>query len=524
MTSAHVKLLFLSVCVGFIYWQDFAALWQTASKSLWAVFTLTIIFLVCVFIYQRRGALKALTYISESHNKRGALFLTLAILVYIVGSYTKHWLSLHLVSLLLFISAYLTLLIDFRIPRMMCAPFLASLFLAPPPIGELTSLIAFSVIGVFAAYVILASSWWKVKSVKPCSLCGSDKGLDETFCPHCGRELSLPKPKLTGSFVAKIFVLLMIGCILVSASIPLLSLADEGAVVTTHMAHGTYDQPILQDLPGWDLNSSTRLVEYEKEHLEDFAILYTYVSGDEFQNISQVLLEVSSSSPYGVGSWRHMPGWRKIHEERVALSEDVIGLYIVQQEQTGTLPVLCWVMKLFFKEGSTYWVKQVGVSIFMNLTQPVGELEIPAIGAELRNMGISMINRWNFANLWTRHVATLSEIYVRFKDIFLTILSVVGVFSVAGWARAKDDEVGRLAENALFLLKDEALLLAAVSVVKRRFTGATLFDAYKRLAKFDDDISQFYVRLNELSRFRLVERDHVLKNCRLMMVWKRRVP
>jgi len=122
-------------------------------------------------------------------------------------------------------------------------------------------------------------------------------------------------------------------------------------------------------------------------------------------------------------------------------------------------------------------------------------------------------------------VVTLNSIYVRFRDAFFTILSVVGVFLVAGWARAKDERVDRLTENAFFLSEDEELLLAAVSMIKRRkSTGKAIFDAYKRLTGSDEDLGRFYEKLYRLFKLGLVKRDYVLRNSELRMVWKREMP
>jgi len=120
---------------------------------------------------------------------------------------------------------------------------------------------------------------------------------------------------------------------------------------------------------------------------------------------------------------------------------------------------------------------------------------------------------------------TLNRIYVHFRDVFFTILSVVGVFLVAGWARAKDERVDRLTENAFFLSEDEALLLAAISTMKRRkSTGKAIFDAYKGLTKNDEGVGRFYEKLYRLFKLGLVKRDYVLRNSELRMVWKGEVP
>jgi len=367
--SAYAKILSLAALVGMLHWRDLSALWQVSFSFSWIGFTLAILAFVFVFLYERRRALRTLVAISESDNGRGALFLVSAMIFYIFGFYTPYLLWLHLISLILFVTAYSTLMLDFRIPKTLVFPLVAMLFLVPPPIEtrlfemwSISSLVASTVIASFAAYTFKTSRWWKfvsrffkraetVKDAETCSVCGSNKMEKEVFCLHCGRQLSPPKPALTRFNFTNFFIVLLIVSILAFGSIPPFSLVGQQAAVT------------------------------------------------------------------------------------------------------------------------------------------------------------------------------LNRIYVHFRDVFFTILSVASVFLFAGWARAKDERVERLSETAFFLSEDEALLLAAISTMKRRkSTGKAILDAYKGLTKSDEDIGRFYEKLYRLFKLGLVKRDYVLKNSELMMVWKGEAP
>jgi len=364
--SVYAKILSLAALVGILYWWDLSALWQVSFSFSWIGFTLAILAFVFMFLYGRRMALRTLISISEINNGQGALFLASVIILYIYGFYTPYVLWFHLLSLILFITAYSMLILDFRIPKILFIPLVAVLFLVPPPVEtklfetwSASSLVAFTVIAILAAYTVKTSRRWKfvlhfaepVKETEPCPVCKSNKMEKEAFCPHCGRQRSPPKPASTRSDLTNFFIILLIVGILT----------------------------------------------------------FSYIS------------------PFS------------LIRQRIAV--------------------------------------------------------------------------------------TLNMIYVHFRDAFFTILSVVSIFLIAGWARAKDEKVDRLTENAFFLSKDEALLLAAVSTMKRRkSTGKAIFDAYKGLTKNGEDIGRFYEKLYRLFKLGLVKKDYVFRNSELRMVWKGEVP
>lgn len=378
----YVKLVFLIVLVGIFYWRDLAEIWQTTFDTGWTVFTLVIFSLIVVFLFQRRKPLKTLVLISENDNKRGSVFLCLALILYVIGSYTSYALWIHLFSLLLFVAAYLMLIVDRRIPRMLFLPFVALLLIIPPTGIEtfeaqnLLSLVATYFIASVILLVLIVhilpphSKWRKSKAIRflrrdenfkseaqaeYCPLCQSDRFQNEKFCPHCGRQRIMLKPRQIKPTLTKFLILSSITIIL--------------------------------------------------------------------------------------------------------------------------------------------------------------------------SLRVRMINWWNLASLWTIHMSTFNEIYMRFKDVIFAAAGVAGVFLLAVWVRTNDDERERLSENAFFLLGNEADLFVAVSMIKRRrFSGAELFEAYTRFVKSDMDLGGFYERMNKLLKRGLLEREFVLWDCELRLIWKSRLP
>jgi len=288
----------------------------------------------------------------------------------------------------------------------------------------------------------------------------------------------------------------------------------------SYTPHGIEGEPIIPVPQGWKLESSERLVDYEREHFEDFVVMATYVWGGFSENKLYIQLEIGYGSLYMRNGWQ-LSGWQR-SSQGIALTELVKGRYVVLQKGNDSITVLYWTMQLMFRAGSVFSTRNVGVSVFSNFTEPITESKIVEVLAEFRRVSISIINRWDFVSRWTLHFLTLSKIYARFKDVFFTGVGVAAVLVFAGWVRAKDEKVGRLAENAFVLMEDEATLLAMISGTKRRrFLGKELFDAYQQIAKSGVDFKGFYEKMGKFSIFGLIRNDYVLKNGELLMVWKR---
>jgi len=290
--------------------------------------------------------------------------------------------------------------------------------------------------------------------------------------------------------------------------------------VTVHMAHGPEVQPIIETPQDWVLESSTRLLAYESEHFEDFAILNRYAEKRYAENKSYILLEISWTEqwPYTMNSWQ-IEGWERTRGGGVVLGDNIVGQYVTLRRQNNTIIALYnpYPLTLLFKTSSSFETKNVGLSIYMNLTN-FEESKIPQVLTQLRNMADPTIRRWTDINQWTLHASTLTRLYAQFGDAFYTVIGVASVFSFAGWARAKDDRKAQLIEKILSLPRDEALLFAVGVKAKGGQIGAELFDAYKRLAEID--VNRFHEKLDRLVKLGLMKKHYKLKNREVLLKWK----
>lgn len=529
----YIKIPFLIVLVGAFYWRDFLWFWQTVLFSVWLILTLIICLLVFVFLFQRRNALKTLFSISENHNGQGAGFVLLALVLYVAGSYTPFALWLHLCSLILFIAGYLTLLIDFRIPRMLFLPLVALLFVVPPismevfVVQNLQALVILylsvdAVIMILVAYIVKKRALRNETKDKSCLLCQSDMFSEEAFCFHCGRQRLPPKHKPFRFAFTKFLILFLIVLLLSFMYVPTLSLDNREAFLMSYTAYGVEEQTIIPYPEGWKLESSKRLVDYEKENLEDLVVEATYIWGDSVENKSHIQLEIGSGTLYMMNKWQ-LPGWQRTRQDiPIPLTESVRGRFVVLTKGNNSITVLYWTAKSMFKVDSDFSIKNVGVSVFSNFTEPLTATKVSEVLGEFSRVSLAILNWWDLFSRWTLNFYTLSEIYLIFRDVFFTVLGIGGVLVFAGWARSKDKKVDELAENAFFLMEDEATLLVSVSKMKpRSFLGKELFDTYQQIAKSEVDLEGFYKKLEKFLMHGLIAKDYVLKNGNLVMVWKR---
>ena len=527
----YVKVLSLTALVLVVYWRDLAVLLSTAFSIRWIGFTLAIIPLAFLFLFQRRKDLDIFAAIPESKYAWEIVLIISAIILYTFGSYSEYALWFHVSSLVVFIAAYLMLRIDFRVYKIVFLPAMAlaimSLWVIPSTANTETAatVIIYFVSLVYLAFLlitILLTSSRQVSTRQPCVICQSNRAGKETFCPHCGKQRStLVKPSFTKYAITKFLVLLTIVSILAFLFVPVLVLTDNGPNVTVHMAHGPEVQPIIETPKDWVLESSTRLLAYESEHFEDFAILNRYAEKKYAENKSYILLEISWTEqwPYRMNSWR-IEGWERTLGRKVVLEDNIVLQCVKLRKQNSTIIALYnpqLPLKLLFKTSLSFESKNVGLSIYMNLTN-FDETKTHKVRAQLGNMSELIIRRWTDTNRWTLHASTLTRLYAQFGDIFYTVIGVAGVFSFAGWARARDDRKIQLIEKTLSLPRDEALLFAVGARAKGGQTGAELFDAYKRLAKID--VNRFHENLDRLVKLGLMKKHYKIKKSEVLLTWK----
>jgi len=549
------KVSSLIVLIGILWWRDFPAFWQTLLSSGWSAITFIILFLVFVSLYQRRKALITLVLSSHNNNSLGVACLSMSLVLYVFGSYTPFAGWFHLGSMILFATGYIALVINSRILKMLILPFFALLFAVPPfsegvlesqnlPVLIALHLSADAVIVVLVAYIIRASKWVRFKafsssgqtastsagmSNRDCPFCQSIAFTQEPFCPHCGNQLRAWKSErgtIKSAFL-KFLVLLLITLAISYVYIPTLFLGNQQASLILYTSRGIEEQSIIPTPHAWTLESYERLVDYERERLEDYAALATYVWGESSENKSCIQLEIASKQPFMRSNWQNtssLSGWRRTRQD-VPLSPGLTGRYILLRKGNDTIAVFYWTMKLMFKVGSEgFSTRNVGVSVFLNFTEPLTEPRILGIRSELVLVGLSIIDSWTEANRWTFQQNTFNQFYIRFRDIILAIVGIVAISVSAGWVRTEDDRERKAIENACFLIKDEETMMVAISKMRKRsFLGKELYDSYRRTAKSASDINEFYQKLRMLSIYGVIKEDYAIENGQLIKAWKKTI-
>jgi hypothetical protein len=527
----YVKVLSLTALILVVYWRDLTALLPTAFSIRWIGFTLAIIPLVFLSLYQKRKALDIFSTIPESKHPWEIVLIISAIILYIFGSYFEYALWFHVCSLIIFVTAYLMLRIDFRVSKIAFLPTMAlavmSLWVIPSTAlteTAVASVVAYLASAVYLSFLVISifrNRPRRISALQPCPVCQSAWASKEAFCPHCGKQRDvLAKSSSTKYAIAGFLILLTIVTICTFLFVPVLVLADHEPNVTFYMAHGTEIQPVIETPKDWVLESSTRLPAYEKEHFEDFAVLNLYAEEGYAENKSCVLLEISGSENWSTtrrNSWQ-IEGWTRTEPKPVVL-DNIAAHYVVLKSQNNTVVALYNFspLRLLFKTSLSFETKNVGLSVSMNLTN-LKDSDIPQVVTQLKSIGEPIVRRFVNIQLWTLHASDLTTLYVQFGDIFYTAIGVACVFSFAGLARAKDDKEARLIDETLSLPKEEALLFAVAARAKKELTGAELFDAYNKLAKID--VNKFYEKLDRLVTLGLMKKHYKMKNCEVLLTWK----
>ncbi|MEM3641438.1 MAG: hypothetical protein QXH37_05920, partial [Candidatus Bathyarchaeia archaeon] len=337
------------ICIFFA--TDFVYLWDLSFSVNWTPFLIVSLILFLTFVYHKRKALKTLATVSESNVTKGGILLLLALIIYVLGSYVDNLFFFHYFALILFSMACLFLGFDRRIPKILLIPmvFVLLIFMIPFTIEIVTfngnialNFLTVYLIGTFLLAIMaitLARQFFATRKDRRgktqqknsgCPMCKSQKFKDVVFCYWCGQQLLKPKPNTIKNFAIRFLLIYLIVGVLLFANVPTFSIENGEALTTLYTIRGRQKQSLIQMPNGWILNSSTRLVDYERVYNEDFATLTTYISHGG-GNVFSILLEVSSQKPYAMNDWK-LPNWQKVSEEIVFLDEKTLGHLIFLQK------------------------------------------------------------------------------------------------------------------------------------------------------------------------------------------------
>ncbi len=127
--------LFLLVLFPLVpYFQDFGQVFSLALSDSEAQYVLLVPFVVAYFFYKRRKAFLVSRKNSRVHDLFGASLCLLALLIYVLGSYSFYSLQLHLLSLPIFVAGVTMLLFGTDTLRLLVFPIALLTFLSPFPL------------------------------------------------------------------------------------------------------------------------------------------------------------------------------------------------------------------------------------------------------------------------------------------------------------------------------------------------------------------------------------------------------
>jgi hypothetical protein len=522
----YLKGLIIIPASGFLFGEKIVELFQETILTPWIVFTVSIILLAILSLYQKREAIKTLIYIEDRRTGLGSVLFTLSILTYISSAYFMEG-SLNILlagSLSLFLASLITLTFNYRIPRELSIIFVAvSLVFLPSRNYEgwaLTTRVLAYAIATFisALLVLIIVESFRRKKEEICPLCSS-KSQDRDFCPYCGRKISVRvRHEYKKSGVLPVIFVLFIILVMNSISVPALYLSSQkGCLVELYTVHGKKYEPSIRLPDDYVLISSERLDEYERQTSEDLALLKKY---QKEENILSVFLEVGAKEPYFMDSWK-LPGWDyQKFMENVPITETTWGkCYVLRREENSLVVLRTITLTLTFKGDLLFTSKKAGTSVFINFSYPIDDIEISSALNLLRKTCTLVVNHLFFTNEWTNKLYTLSQVYDYFKDYLLTAVAVSALLFFAGWSRYNDHLQEKIVDKVFSSSTEKMkLLMAILRLKKRKFTGRQLFEFYA--TKEDEQaVEDLVARMEELENKGLLRRDLAIRRSELKTVW-----
>jgi hypothetical protein len=520
----YIKLLLVAAITATFFWQDLFKLSKDVTLE-WVPVSLALIFLAGVAIYRIRKPLNTFLYLSKNKNSYGVIFFVVSLLLYI----TKSYMSVVFASLLLayaisfFVASLIAFLTDYRIVKEVFAAFFALPFMFPPLesfSNQRFELKLFSYIFGGLALAILAlqvAKTFPARKGATCEFCGSTV-KNEPFCLFCGRQLSMPVYKFRKAEILKVIPIIALIFILLYFFVPVADLSENNARVEIYTWMGVKSEPILMVPKEWFLNGSTRLVDYEKQFKEDYALINLYESAGKY---ASVLFEIAPKEPYVMNLWQ-LPEWqREIFVENFPITEQVHGKCYVLRKTNETIVVLrSRTLTYLFKQNSAFVSRKVGISVFMNFSNPIGDEEVVETLKTLKEISAFSVKRLDYLRYWTERVFALNQIYLMSKDLFFLAVAVVTLFSVAAFGRGKDHLVEKTVDK-LYSLSDEelTLLVTAFNMHVRGFTGKQLYEKLLKHTGKSIRIEDFCTIFAKLENMGFFKRKLVLKGKNLTLVW-----
>lgn len=521
----HIKLFFTTALTAIFFWQDLFKISKDLTLE-WMPLSLALIFIVGLLVYRIRKPLNTLLYISANKNSYGVVFLLASLLLYVAKSYTlvafANLLLAYAISL--FIASLICFLTDYRVVREVFAAFVALPFVIPPLesfSNQPFELKLFSYIFGCLALAILVlhvAKTFPTKKETACEFCSS-AAKNEPFCVFCGRQLSIPVYKPRKAEILKIIPIIFLVAVLLYFFIPVADLSENGAQIEVYTWTGVKQEPILMTPTGWLLSNSIRLADYEKQFKEDYAVINLYESDGKY---ASVLFEIASKEPYVMNLWQ-LPEWqRETFVENFPITEQVHGKCYVLRRQNETIVVLrSMTLTYLFKQKSTFVSKKVGISVYMNFSNPLGDAEIIETLKTLREVSAFFVKHLDYLRYWTERVFALSQIYLVSKDMILAAASVVALFSIATFSRDRDHMAEKKVSKICSLSDNEiAFLVAAFNMRVRGFTGKQLYGKLLKHTGKSISIEEFSTIFMKLENEGFLKRKLMLKGKNLNLVWQ----
>lgn len=126
-----IKFSLLMVIPLFAYFQDFKQVFILALSTAESQYILLVPFVLAYFFYRSRKALLVESQKSYLHDFLGISLCLVALLIYILGSYSFYSLQLHLLSLPIFVAGIILLLFGPNTLRLLAFPVALLVFMSP---------------------------------------------------------------------------------------------------------------------------------------------------------------------------------------------------------------------------------------------------------------------------------------------------------------------------------------------------------------------------------------------------------
>jgi len=406
-----------------IFYTGLVSIFGDVSQNEYAIYVFFVPFLVVYLTYRKRKVLRAVMPSNDNDRPKtlrnltslfGVFIVAIAIFLYWGNSYTFTPLESHIytfaplrlqiLALPIFDAGLILVLFNRQTLRHLVLPIACFFFLFSPASEALTLtlLCCFILIIIGMAIFMLRSERTSKTRSSAVNLvkydqCDHEPNTDAKYCRKCGRIFPQETARLSQTEVARIGIILLIACFLVTIQSPAFATNKITPIISASTSSG-YSSQILPEINQYNISNGFEDHYLEAKYPDLLALEYEYSPFSNKPFKISVAIEMSSSQSilpsYKIPTETILLNKTTTVEIHTSYSSPITAYYSVNQSTVVTsdnIAVLYWNSSSVFRIDQTAQPRQVQTALTVSFVQID---QFSEVKQELIDIATNITNYW----------------------------------------------------------------------------------------------------------------------------------